>query len=81
MTLMYGKLIAQHTENINGHRNLEGVVVHAYWWFSAIHRLCIQSQYHGYWCTGSLRRQGINSNGIDIFLLEYPVSTPEGLMF
>ena len=38
-------------------------------------------QYHGCWCPGDARSQGINSHGIDLVILESSVSTPKGLKF
>ena len=31
----------------------------------------IHSQYHGYWCTGDIRSQGISRYGIDLVIPEY----------
>ena len=40
----------------------------------------LYSQYQGCWWPGNTRKQGISSHNIDIIMLEFSVSTPEGLM-
>ena len=41
----------------------------------------LQGQYHGCWWPGDGRSQGISNHGSDPVILEYAVSTPEGLNF
>ena len=56
------------------------------WWFQLKSFLVedkdpfiLHIQHHGCWWPGVARSQGISSHGIDVVILEYSVSVPEGL--